>query len=565
MSDNKFELLSIERKRLQDEGEVPMWYTTQGYAMFKTGYQYGDETVKGAFRRVAKTLAKWDPRPDAEEKFFELIWSSKIALSTPVLSNTGTTRGMPVSCSGNYVGDSIQDFYSCNTELAILSKNGFGTASYLGDIRPRGSLISSTGNKANGVVPVFDTYVDTKTKVAQGGRRGEWAGYVDVSHGDFEELVGYVHKDPAASHVGWVYEKEDYEALKNKDPEALHRWNEVLYTRARFGKGYMWKNWVANELAPQAIKNSGIRIRGSQLCTEIALPADEQHTFTCVLSSFNLKLWDEFTDEDIKWGVRLLDAVCSEFIELAKDQPYMEKAVRFTEKARAIGLGTLAFHTYLQDKMIPFESGEAHMINNQIYSRLFKVSKIASAELAQELGEPEWCKGTGLRNATLITIAPNMSSALLCGGVSQGVEPIICNAFIQQTNSGDFVRSNPKFVEIAKEKGMYSDELMDSLAIDWNGSVQHLDWLSDNEKAVFKTAYEIDQHSIIRLASARQRHIDQAQSINLFFSSDAPERYIASVHKMFMDCPRLKSLYYLRSERVSKASDGKASCVACEG
>lgn len=275
-------------------------------------------------------------------------------------------------------------------------------------------------------------------------------------------------------------------------------------------------------------------------------------------------MWDFITDDDIRWSVRFLDAVCSDFLEQARSVKHMERAVRFTEKARAIGLGTLGFHSYLQDKMIAFESGEAHILNNQIYKRLHDVAYAASRELGAEYGVPEWCEGTGQRNATLLTIAPNMSSALLCGSKSQGVEPIICNAFEQQTNAGNMVRTNPKFIEVAKAKSMYSESMIEDLAINHNGSVQHLDWLTDHEKMVFRTAYEIDQYAIIRLASARQRYIDQAQSINLFFSADEREEVVAGVHKAFMLDPRLKSLYYLRSERGVKASTGQG-CFACEG
>lgn len=560
----KFEDLSAERKRLQSEGELPEWYTTQSWIMFKRKYAYESETVKGAFERIAKHLAQYSIHEDAFQKFFDLMWTGKLSPSTPVFCNTGTDRGMPVSCSGNFVGDSIEEFYYTNAEMAVLSKNGFGTSSYLGAVRPRGAKINSSGGEADGVVPLFDTYVDTKDKISQGSnRRGSWAGYLNVSHPDFWELIGYLQKNPASANIGWVYEKADLEALQSGDEEAIRRWNEVLYMRCRTGKGYMWKNWVANETAPHAIQNSGISIKASNLCSEISLPADSEHTYTCILSSLNLAKWDDITDDDIKWSIRFLDAVCDDFLRMAKGKRFMERTVRFTEKARALGLGAMGFHTYLQSKMIAFESAEAHMVNNQIFSHIKKCATEASTELGTEMGVPEWCEGTGQRNATLMTVAPNMSSALLCGGVSQGIEPIVCNAYIQQTAGGDFVRSNPKFIEVAKSKGMYSDELMNDLAINYNGSVQHLEWLTDEEKLVFRTAYEINQHAIIRLASARQRYIDQAQSVNLFFSADEDERVIAEVHKEFLEDPRLKSLYYLRSERGVKASTGE--CVACSG
>lgn len=562
---SKFESISAERKHLQAIGEVPQWYTTQGYALFTRKYSYNGETVRGAFERIAKALAQyWPDHDEAYTRFFNLMWEGKLSPSTPVMSNTGTNRGMSVSCAGNYIGDSVSDFYDSFAEIAVLSKHGFGTASYLGDIRHRGALIKSTQAYADGVVPVFDSCVDVKTKISQGSsRRGEWAGYLNISHPDFWELIGYLQKNPASANIGWIYTDADIKALQDLNDEALKRWNEVLYMRCRTGKGYLWKNDTANRLAPQPVKNSGISIKSSQLCTEIALPSDQDHTFTCILSSMNLAMWDKITDEDIQWSLIFLDCVCSDFIQKAKGIRHMERAIRFTEKARALGLGTLGFHTYLQTKMVAFESFEAHQLNNQIYKRLWDNSLKGSQKLAEVFGEPEWCKGTGQRNATLITIAPNMSSALLCGSVSQGVEPLVNNAYIQQSSGGDFVRYNPQFVALAKDREKFSDEMIREIAIKYRGSVQHLNWLTDHEKMVFRTAYEINQHAIVRLASARQQWIDQAQSINLFFSADEKEEVIAEVHKEFLLDSRLKSLYYLRSERGVKASTGE--CVACEG
>lgn len=557
-----FEVESAERKRLQALGEVPLWYTTQGFIMFKKKYAYNGETVKGAFTRIATTLAKHSPFPDAKDKFFDLLWSGKLAPSTPVMSNTGTPRGMSVSCAGNYIGDSVAEFYEGYTEIAVLSKLGFGTASYLGDIRPRGSIIKSTGTHADGILAVVDSCLDTVTKINQGGRRGAHASYIPFSHQDFDEICGYIIQNPGAVNIGWTFEEKDITDLKNKDPEAIRRWNEILYIRCRTGKGYLWRNDNANALAPQAVKNSGIRIKNSQLCTEIALPADEEHTFTCILSSLNLTMWDSITVEDIKWSIYFLDAVCTDFLEQAKTIKHMEKAVRFTEKARALGLGTLGFHSLLQSKNLAFESFDAMLLNEKIYSTIMSAATEASQELARISGEPEWCAGTGLRNATLITIAPNMSSAILAGGVSQGVEPYINNAYIQQSAAGDYVRYNPYFMELLKQKGKYSLELLKDIAQNYLGSVQHLDFLSDHEKNVFKTAYELDQNTILMLASSRQKFIDQAQSINLFFSADADEKYIAQVHKNFLLDPYLKSLYYLRSERGVKSTK---DCVACEG
>lgn len=561
----EFEKASARRKQLQKDGEIPEWYTTQGLIMFERKYAYKGESVKQAFERIADTLSKhYTPNPQlARDKFFSNMWKGFLAPSTPVMCNTGTGRGLVVSCAGNYFSDSISGFYQAHAENAILNKHGFGTSSYLGDIRPRGSKIS-TGGEADGAVPVFDSAVDVMTKVSQGqNRRGQWAGYLPLDHGDFWELAGYVQKHPADSNVGWMFSADVINRLQEGDEELIKRWNRVMYLRCRTGKGYFWKNDLANAHSPQALKNSNITIKASNLCNETAIPQDEKHTFTCVLSSLNVSKWEEFDEDTIFWSIVFLDCVVSEMLEQSKGIKELTNARRFTEKARALGLGTMGLATLFQKKMIPFEGLEAHMLNNFIYKTIQEEGTKASKHLANMFGEPEWCKGTGMRNSTLTAIAPNMSSAILCGSVSQGIEPIVANTFTQKTAAGEMTRMNPEFVRFSKEKGMYSEELMMDLAINHRGSVQHLDWMTEEEKLVFKTAYEIDQRVILRLASQRQRYICQGQSLNLFFSADEDEEYIAEIHKEALLDPYIKGLYYLRSERGVSASKG--TCFSCEG
>ena len=560
---SEFEKESAKRKAAVAHGEVPDWYTTQGYIMFNRKYAYKNETVKQAFWRVAAQLSRhvYKSYPQAGKHFFDLMWSGKLAPSTPVLCNVGTSRGHPVSCSGSYIGDSIDGFYKAYHEEAMLSKTGYGTSSYLGDIRARGSAISS-GGESDGVVPVFDSCIDVVNKVSQGNnRRGNWAGYLEVDHEDFWELAGYVQKNPGDANVGWIFTKKFIDRLSQRDVDAVKRYNKVMYLRSRTGKGYIWKVDTANELAPVAIKESGIPIRASNLCSEIALPQDDKHTFSCVLSSLNLAKFDDISPSDIFYSILFLDCVVSEMLMVSQDTPGMENIRRFTEKSRALGLGTLGFHSYLQSKMIPMESMEAHLLNNKIFKYIWTHAQSASFHIGQKLGVPEWCEKTQMRNATLMAIAPNTSSALLCGGMSQGIEPVVANAYNQGTAAGEMTRMNPYFVQLAKDKGKFDVELMRDIAVNHNGSVQHLDWLSDHEKEVFKTAYEINQFTLVRMASARQRYIDQAQSLNLFFDTD--ERYISEVTKEALLDPRIKSLYYQRSLRGIKASKGE--CVVCEG
>lgn len=565
MSENlsAFEQASLRRKNLVKQGEVPSWYTTQGLLMFERKYAYKEETVKGAFVRISEAIGKhYTPNPElAIEKFYRLLWKGHLGPSTPVMSNSGTNRGQTVSCAGSYMPDTIHGFYSGHLENAVLSKEGYGTSSYMGDIRPRGAEISS-GGKSTGSVQIFKDAIAVASSVSQGGvRRGQWAGYTNMDHGDFWEMQGYIHKNPSETNVGYNFKDEFIDKLKAGDSEAIRRWEEFMFTRCKTGKGYMWKPDAANRNTTQAIKNSGITIKGSNLCVEIALPQDELHTFTCVLSSLNLANWDEFDEDTIYWALIFLDCVVTDMLEKAKLVQGLEKAVRFTEKARALGLGAMGFHTYLQQKMIAIESFDAHMENIKIFKKIHSESERASRDLAKLLGEPEWCKGLGVRNATWTTVPPTMSSALLCGGVSQGIEPIVANAFNQNTSAGEMTRMNPELIKLLKSKDKFSYELMDDIAINYNGSVQHLEFFSDQEKLVFKTAFEVDQMALIRLASARAKYLCQWQSLNLFFSAEEDEQYIAEVHKAAVLDDNVLGLYYLRSERGVKASKG---CIACE-
>jgi len=297
-------------------------------------------------------------------------------------------------------------------------------------------------------------------------------------------------------------------------------------------------------------------------CTEITLFSDEDHTFSCVLSSMNASLYDEWKDTDAVFNATVfLDCVNQDLIEIGKNTKGMERVVRFAEKSRALGLGLLGFHTYLQDHLIAFESLEANFKNVEIFKHLDAESKRASEWMAKEFGEPEWCKGYGVRNTHRIAVAPNLSSALICGSVSQGIEPIYKNAYVQNTAAGKMDRVNPSLLTLMKKINVYSEETVKDI-ISNNGSVQHVDWLTDEEKIVFKTAFEINQHSIIRLASTRQKYIDQAQSINLFFSADEDEEYISEVHKAAFKDPYIKSLYYIRSETGVNVSK---ECLSCHG
>ena len=557
-----YEELSAERKAGQAAGEIPDWYTTGGWQMVKNKYLLPGETVKGMYQRVARAAARHTKDPQTwEPRFFNVIWRGWLSPATPILVNMGTNRGTPVSCSGAEIQDNVRDFYMTQAETAALTQNGFGTSADLSQIRPRGAPISR-GGRASGVLPVIKDYVQLSRDVSQGNnRRGAWAGYLDIEHGDFWEVVDYLHNNPDDLNLGWNIHDSFIERLDAGDPEALKRYRRVLKVRAVTGKGYLCKLDTINRLAPPMYRDRGLTVKASNLCTEITLFSDADHTFTCVLSSMNLAKWDEWCDTDAVYVATVfLDCVAQEFIELGRKIPGLERAVRFTEKGRALGLGVLGFHSLLQQKMIPFGDLRAHMLNNQIFKKLHDDSLAASKWMAKHWGEPEWCRGYGVRNTHRTAVAPTMSTSIICGGGSQGIEPIVANAYNQNTSVGEISRVNPQLVAIMKDRGVYNPKTI-KWVIDRMGSVQDADWLTDEEKQVFLTAFEINQFDILRLASARQRHLCQAQSINTFFSADESERYVSQVHAHALRDPMICTLYYFRSASNVRASKGE--CTAC--
>lgn len=555
--------LGKERRDGQRAGEIPPWFTTLSWQMFKEMYSYNDQTVKETYERIARRAASHTEDQDYWfERFFELFWKGWLAASTPVLANMGTDRGCAVSCSGGYVPDSVYGFYDAQLEAALLSQNGFGTSGYLGDIRPRGAPISR-GGFASGVVPVIRDFVQVARDISQGGvRRGAWAGYLFIDGEDFWEVTQLLKNNPDDCNIGWLITDNFIKRLDDGDPDALSRYQRALHVKMVTGKGYFFKVDTANRLRPLTYKERGLLVKASNLCTEITLFSDEEHTFTCVLSSMNLVRYDEWKDTDAVFVATVfLDCVAQDFIKQGRGIQGLEKAVRFTEKSRALGLGALGFHTYLQNNNIAFESLEAHFKNIEIFKKIEEESLKASQWMAKEWGEPEWCRGFGVRNTHRTAIAPNTSSAIICGSVSQGIEPVYKNAFTQGGSAGEMSRINPSLIPVMKAKGVYNDKTIDDI-IDNKGSVQHVEWLTDHEKLVFKTAFEVDPRAILRLASTRQKYICQAQSLNLFFSANEDEEFISEIHKEALKDPNIISLYYLRSEAGVKPS---RECIACEG
>ena len=560
-----YQELSEERKKLQELGKLPQWFTTAAWQILKEKYVTDDyPDLYSIYKRIASTASRhMSDRGHWEKVFFNLLWSGHLACSTPVLANMGTNRGCPVSCSGSYVGDSVYDFYNSQMEIAVLTKNGFGTSSYLGDIRSRGTPISS-GGVASGTLPVLKDFIQLSRDVSQGNtRRGAWAGYLEITHDDFWEIDAHINKFPDDCNVGWLISDEFVRKLDEGDSEAVQRYQRSLKTKMVTGKGYYVFIDKINRANPQSYINNGLKVKASNLCTEITLASDEFHTFTCVLSSMNMSKYDEWKDTDAVFNsIVFLDCVAEEFIQIGKGIRGLEKAVRATESGRALGLGALGFHTYLQQNMMPLDGEQAHKVNKEMFEYMDKESVRASKWLAKTKGEPKWCKGLGLRNTHLLAIAPNSSSALVCGSVSQGIEPVYKNVYVQGSPAGEINRINPVLLERMKQKGIYSEDLITKIIAN-KGSVQGLDEFTEEEQAVFKTAFEWNQDVLVRLAATRQKHIDQAQSLNLFFPAEIPEEEISRVHKLAFTNENIKSLYYIRSEAGVRGSDGV--CLACEG
>ena len=566
LSSQQWEALSNERKELQERGLLPEWYITQGWEMFKNKYAYKGEGkgVRGRFITIAKTLAKH--MAGEEEKwesiFFDMLWEGRLSAASPVLANTGTDRGMNVSCSGQFVGDSVWDFYTELRETAVLSQHGFGTSGDFSSIRPRGAPISK-GGKASGPVPVMEDFFTAASNISQGGnRRGSFAAYLDIDHPDWDEAIDGLMANPDGKNYGWTVRDSFIEKLKSGDKDAHRKFSKALYVKLVTGKGYFFFKDKANALRPQMYKDLGLEVEATNLCSEIMLHSSPEYTYSCILASMNLVHWDHLKEsDDIFNATVFLDCVTEEFIQMSEGIPGLEKVREFTTKGRAIGLGAMGFHTYLQTKGIAFESLEAQFLANDMAKRIQAESLRASQYLAEMKGEPEWCKGYGVRNTHRTAYAPTKSSALLMGGVSESWSPDPGMVFEMASAVGELRRIPPVFYEKMKEKGVYNEDTIKDI-INHSGSVQHVDWLTDEEKQVFRNAYEVDQFVILRHASQRQRHTCQGQSLNFFVADQGSEPLIAElISEVFKD-PYILAQYYLYSKSGVVVPEDCVSCSA---
>ena len=542
------------------------WFNEESEQMLNRGYLLKGETLEGAIDRITEAAAKRLYKPELKEAFKEMIVKGWISFSSPVWANMGTQRGLPISCFNVHVPDSIEGITHKMGEVIMQTKIGGGTSGYFGELRHRGTAVTDNGKSSGSVsfMKLFDTAMDV---VSQGGvRRGAFAAYLDIDHDDIEEFLQIRDIGNPIQNLFMGVCVPDYwmQDMIDGDTDKRRVWAKVLESRQQKGMPYILFTDNVNRNKPQVYKDKGLTINASNLCSEIMLPSTADESFICCLSSMNLELYDEWKDTNaVKLAIYFLDAVLSEFIEKTEGNYYLSAARNFAIRHRALGLGVLGYHSYLQRNMIPFESMEAKMFNAKVFKQIQEQSLAASKELANIYGEPELLKGYGVRNATTMAIAPTTSSSAILGQTSPGIEPFASNYYKAGLAKGNFIRKNKYLAKLLEEKGLDTEDVWRDIMLN-HGSVQHMHQLTQEEKDVFKTFKEISPLEIVTQAAQRQQYIDQAQSLNLNIPSSMP---IKDVNKVIIDAWKLgvKTLYYQRSQSVSKELViNFMNCSSCE-
>ena len=578
--------------------DYPLWADTEIYVKtISRGYLLPGEKPKDAYWRVATRVAQRLQKPQLASKFFDYIWNGWLCLASPVLSNTGTDRGLPISCFGIDVADSIYDIGAKNLEMMLLAKHGGGVGIGINQIRPAGATITGNGT-SDGVVPFCKIYDSTILATNQGSvRRGAASVNLSIDHDDFEEWLeirepkGDVNRQSLNLHQCAVVGNKFMRKLQDGDEDARRKWGKLLQKRKATGEPYIMFKGNVNNQNPDMYKNNGLKVFMTNICSEIVLHTDESHSFVCCLSSLNLAKYDEWKHTDLIYTATwFLDGVLSEFIQKSKGLRGFENSVRSAEKGRALGLGVLGWHSYLQQNGVPFEGMTAQFETRKIFSQLKIESERASRDLATEYGEPLWCKDSGFRNTHLRAIAPTVSNSKLSGNVSAGIEPWAANVFTEQTAKGTFIRKNLELTKVLRKAGINNKETWDKILED-GGSVQDIkeldNWcyldgklmkcseVKEDEnfktfkvKDVYKTFKEINQLDLVKQAGIRQQYIDQSVSLNLAFPSIASPKWINQV-TMEAWKQGVKTLYYMRTESVLRGDIAAAAvdpeCAACDG
>ena len=542
------------------------WFNEESEQMLNRGDLLNGETLEGAIDRITSAAARRLYKPELKDAFKEMIVKGWISFSSPVWANMGTQRGLPISCFNVHVPDSIEGITHKMGEVIMQTKIGGGTSGYFGELRHRGTAVTDNGKSSGSVsfMKLFDTAMDV---VSQGGvRRGAFAAYLDIDHDDIEEFLQIRDIGNPIQNLFMGVCVPDYwmQDMIDGDADKRRIWAKVLESRQQKGMPYILFTDNVNRNKPQVYKDKGLTINASNLCSEIMLPSTADESFICCLSSMNLELYDEWKETNaVKLAIYFLDAVLSEFIEKTEGNYYLSAARNFAIRHRALGLGVLGYHSYLQRNMIPFESMEAKMFNAKVFKQIQEQSLAASKELANIYGEPELLKGYGVRNATTMAIAPTTSSSAILGQTSPGIEPFASNYYKAGLAKGNFIRKNKYLAKLLEEKGLDTEDVWRDIMLN-HGSVQHMHQLTQEEKDVFKTFKEISPLEIVTQAAQRQQYIDQAQSLNLNIPSSMP---IKDVNKVIIDAWKMgvKTLYYQRSQSVSKELViNFMNCSSCE-
>tara|TARA_B100000508_G_C11463896_1_gene280531 strand:- start:923 stop:2611 length:1689 start_codon:yes stop_codon:yes gene_type:complete len=542
------------------------WLNENSRAFLARGYLAEGQTAEERIRVIAETAEKYNKREGFADRFYEYMSKGWISLASPVWANFGDKKGLPISCFGSYVDDNMGSILYTNAEVGMMSKFGGGCSGTFGAVRPRGSEIGNGNGYSSGSVhfmQLFETLVDV---VSQGSvRRGHFSPYLPVEHDDIMEFLDIGTEGNPIQKLthGVTVGNEWMESMIGGDEAKRKIWARIIQRRGEMGYPYIIFSDNANDNTVDVYKEKKLRIHASNMCSEIMLPSKEDWSFVCCLSSINVLHYDAWKDTElVEDMVAFLDAVMEEFItkleELrdsddAEDRrafEFMERAYNFAKANRALGLGVLGYHSLLQSKSLPFESDEAAALNKEVFETIQKKAVASSEKLGEELGEPEVLKGYGRRNTTTMAIAPTTSSAFILGQVSQGIEPIWSNCYVKDVAKMKVTIKNPNLQKLLAEKDKDNKETWDSIR-DNDGSVQHLDCLTDDEKAVYRTFAEIDQSKVIEQAGIRQEFIDQAQSLNIMVAPDTP---VKDTNALYIQAWKqgVKSLYYQHSMNAAQ-------------
>ena len=542
------------------------WLNKDSRKFLDRGYLLEGETAEQRIRDIANIAEEYLKINGFADKFEDYMSQGFYSLSSPIWSNFGRNRGLPISCFGSYVDDHMEAIMRKVGEVGIMTKCGGGTSAYFGAVRGRGAKIAS-GGESTGSVHFMELFDKLMNVVSQGNvRRGSFAAYLPVDHPDIEEFLKIKSEgsDIQDMSIGVCISDEWMKSMVGGDKIKRKVWGEIIKKRFESGYPYIFFSDNVNNQAPQVYKDKGIRINNSNLCSEIMLSNEDDESFVCDLSSLNLETWEKWKDTDaVETLVYFLDAVMSEFIDKTEGMKFMEAPRKFAINQRALGVGVLGWHSLLQEKMIGFESMEAKMLNNQIWSTVRKKADAATQELAKTHGEPPLLIGYNRRNTTTLAVAPTTSSSFILGQVSPSIEPLNSNYFVKDLAKGKFTFKNPILKKLLKEKNMDNDEIWKSILVK-GGSVQHLKFFNENEKDVFKTFGEISQKEIIIQAASRQKYIDQGQSLNIMIPPDTKPKEVSEL-MIFAWEQGIKSLYYQRSANpAQELARSILSCSTCE-